>query len=418
MVNKLKNQTARVHWHIGQALLPEHFYAQESGLREELNLRFRMNPAPFWGLGSLKWDSFQILEGIISIQEMTLVMPSGVLIDIPGNTGSVSFNLNTAGSSRAEVYLHLQGGFDISRDDGMSAMNEDSVERVVQKVKLSTIPYSDTAVQSFKLCEFEKSVEGVWSPVASYVPPMVRVGTSPFTDGILKRLESISVTFRQSLVDEIHENYLSGESVQAAKQCLRGLYSFTSFLANIRGEITCHPYELFQALHGLYLDICVLRECEPIALELRYQHEKLGEGLTQLTELVEEQINLSRSDASYQAFEMNEGMWTCELPEDCKTARQVYWLIQKPKVGSDIDLSAIKLASESRLSLVHQRALRGVPFRPMTNPPFHHNFSSSVEFLVLSPGEEWDHAVREGKLSYFNREEYKNLRSFLYWRND
>ena len=196
MVNKLKNQTARVHWHIGQALLPEHFYAQESGLREELNLRFRMNPAPFWGLGSLKWDSFQILEGIISIQEMTLVMPSGVLIDIPGNTGSVSFNLNTAGSSRAEVYLHLQGGFDISRDDGMSAMNEDSVERVVQKVKLSTIPYSDTAVQSFKLCEFEKSVEGVWSPVASYVPPMVRVGTSPFTDGILKRLESISVTFR------------------------------------------------------------------------------------------------------------------------------------------------------------------------------------------------------------------------------
>ncbi|MEE2902062.1 MAG: type VI secretion system baseplate subunit TssK [Myxococcota bacterium] len=415
-MNKFKNQTARVHWHIGQALLPEHFYAQESGLREELNLRLQMSPLPSWGLGGLKWDSFQILEGIISIKELTLVLPSGVLIDIPGNTKPASFNLNTSGATRAEVFLHLQGGYDIAKEGGVDS--DETVERVVQKIKLSTVPYSDTAVQTFKLCEFEKSVEGIWSPVENFIPPLVRVDTTPFTDGILQRLQSLALAFQQSLVSEIQQNYLSGESVQAAKQCLRGVYGFIAFLANIRSEIKCHPYNLFRAVHDFYLDVCLLRQCEPLALTQKYEHENFGPCLEQLVELVEEQINLAKTETPYQEFEMSEGMWTCELPEECKTARQVYWLIQKPRVGADIDLSTIKLAGESRLPLVHQRALRGVPFRRLSHAPFHHNFSSTVEFVLLSPGEEWDHAVREGKLSYFNRDEYKNLKTFLYWRND
>jgi type VI secretion system protein ImpJ len=415
VANSVKNQTARVHWHIGQALLPEHFYAQESGLREELNLRFRMGGAPFWGLGSLKWDSFQILEGIVSIQEMTLILPTGVLIDIPGNTAPLSFNLNSAGSTRTPLYVHLQGGFDLSSD---ASSSDDPVERVVQKIRLSTVAYSDTAVQTFKLCEFEKSVDGIWAPRGTYLPPMLQVGNSPFMEPYLKRMRSISVTFQQALTSEIHENYLAGENVQAAKQCLRGLFGFKALLSNLQGEIRCHPYELFKALHAFYLDICILRECEPVALELAYQHEKIGDGLEQLIQLIEEQINLSRSDAAYQSFEMHEGMWACALPDECKTARQVYWLIQKPRVGMELDYSSIKLASEARVGLVHQRALRGVPFSQMANPPFHHNFSSTVEFLVLSPGEEWDHAVREGKLAYYDRDAFKDVRSFLYWRND
>ena len=33
-MKKLAHQTARVHWHMGQALLPEHFYAQESSAKQ------------------------------------------------------------------------------------------------------------------------------------------------------------------------------------------------------------------------------------------------------------------------------------------------------------------------------------------------------------------------------------------------
>jgi len=45
-VKKVIHQTSRVHWHMGQALLPEHFYAQEQALREEVSLRLRMSPVP------------------------------------------------------------------------------------------------------------------------------------------------------------------------------------------------------------------------------------------------------------------------------------------------------------------------------------------------------------------------------------
>ena len=75
---------------MGQALLPEHFYAQEESLRGEAGIRFRMRSAPSWGLASLTWDEFQLLKGIISVQELTLVLPSGALVDIPGSHIAVS----------------------------------------------------------------------------------------------------------------------------------------------------------------------------------------------------------------------------------------------------------------------------------------------------------------------------------------
>ena len=66
----VKNQTARVHWRMGQALLPEHFYAQESSLREEALVRARLSPLPFFGVGALKWDAFQLVRGIVSLEEL------------------------------------------------------------------------------------------------------------------------------------------------------------------------------------------------------------------------------------------------------------------------------------------------------------------------------------------------------------
>lgn len=60
-MTKIPYQTSRVRWRMGQALLPEHFLAQEQALREEVNLRFGLSSVPCWGLGALRWDTFQFL---------------------------------------------------------------------------------------------------------------------------------------------------------------------------------------------------------------------------------------------------------------------------------------------------------------------------------------------------------------------
>jgi len=87
---------------MGQALLPEHFYAQEQSIREEVALHFRMQAAPCWGLGTLQWDTFQLLKGIVSIDEMTLFLQSGALVDIPGNTAPAFLKREDKNESRRE----------------------------------------------------------------------------------------------------------------------------------------------------------------------------------------------------------------------------------------------------------------------------------------------------------------------------
>ena len=377
-----------------------------------------MGALPAWGVGALQWDTFQILEGVVSLKTLTLVLPSGTIVDIPGNTAPVAFNLHSTGASKASVYLHLESSYDVTSTDGPSEFGEESIERIVQKVTLSTAPYSDTALQSFKLMEFDKDVTGVWSLSNQYIPPLLRIGSSPFFQVNLERMSTIAATFHEILVAEIQQNYLAGESQLAAKQCLRALYVFTNEIANLKKEVKYHPYQVFRLLCDFYIEVCVYRDTRPRDLERVYEHENLGPCFGQLLDHLEEQVQLTKTATPYTAFAPSEGMQVCKLVEGAKRAKDIYWLVQKPKVAEKVDLSGVKLAAPARVEAVQKRALRGIPFVRIENPPFHHNFSTEVEFYAITPGEEWDHAVREGAVAFFDRGEFQDVRFFIYWRND
>lgn len=414
----VKNQTARVHWRMGQALLPEHFFAQESSLREEGLLRARMGALPTWGVGALKWDAFQLVRGILSVEELKLFLPSGTLVDIPGNTAPAPFNLNTTGQTRTPLYLHLLQEIDVAVAESPDGSQDSALERIVQRMAFSSQPYSDDATQSFKLAELEKAADGTWSLVPDYLPPALRVTGSPFFEPTLKRARALSDLLHQVLVDEIRDNYLAGQTLAAAKGALKALYAFKGFLANLGADFQPHPFELLEAVRRLYLEVCMLRGTEPKELWRPYAHEGLGPLFKELFAGLESQVQLSRSSTPYVAFTRREGLQLCALPEAARKARSVYWLLQKPRVGTKLELGGVKLASETRLATVHQLALRGIAYKRIENPPFHHPFSSEVEFYSLADGEEWDHAVRDGRLAFFHRPDFEQVKAFIYWRDE
>lgn len=416
MIN-LKFQTARVHWQMGQALLPEHFYAQEHGLRQEFHQRLEMGSLPSWGVARLKWDQLQIPYGIVSLQELVLVLQSGVLIDIPGNTKPTSFNLEAAGASRVALYLHLETSYDVSVEEE-GALGEETVERIIQKVTLSSMPCLETAQQSFRLAEFCKDIEGQWFVHEPYIPPLIRSGPAPFLRPVLARMRALGTSFREVLTAEIQQNYLGGESQLAAKQCLRSLFRYLNTMANVGREIYPHPYDLFCLLRDFYLDVCVYRDCQPRELLWEYRHDNLGDTFFQLLEWAEDLIQRTRSEVPYAVFEVCDGRVVCELPEGARRAKDVYWLVQRAKTAQPVDIAGTKLAAPSRCSLVHQRALRGIPYRPIPKPPFYHSFSSEVEFYALESGLEWDYAVRERQVAFFERAELDGARFFIYWRSE
>jgi len=415
-VKTARFQTARVHWRMGQPLLPAHFQAQESALREELLVQHRLSPAPWWGVARLAWDDFQLAKGSVAVQELLVVLPGGALVDVPGNSAPPSFNLNTTGATRTPLFLHLMA--DAAVTPVASGPGGEPVERQVQRLQLGAQPFLDGAVQSFKLAELEKSAEGSWALARDYVPPLLRVTGSPFFEHTLERIRGVCAALGQVLLDEIQENYLAGESLVAARACLRGLYGLRALLANVGKELHPHPAEIFQAVHGLYLDVCILRGMEPSPVERLYAHEELGPTFHALLGQLEAPLNGGRSTTPYLPFARKEGLQVCAVPEAARKARHVYLLLQKARTAGTLDVTGLKLASESRVPLVHQLALRGVPYRRIERPPFHHPFTSEVEFFVLSEGEEWDHVVREGTLAFFHRPDMDDARAFLYWRTE
>jgi type VI secretion system protein ImpJ len=402
---------------MGQALLPEHFYAQEQGIREEIALRARMTGWPAWGLASLRWDSFQLLKGIVSLEEMTLFLQSGAIVDIPGNTAPAFLNLNASGATSTTVYVHLQSAFDVV-SFGQGAVGEEGIERVVQRVELSSEPYAETAAQSFKLAVFEAGPDGAWSLSPSFVPPLMRVGTSPFLESAVERAKGVARAVGQLLKDEIQDNYLAAESQASAKAALRGLYAFQGLLADLEAGVHLHPYELYRALRTLYVDVCVFRGLHPAECERPYDHEAIGVSFDAVLSALEEQVDVGRQRPPYVEFARKGGLWVCELSGEARRARDFYLLVQKPQVTTKLDMSRMKLASESRIHMVHERALRGIPLTKLDSPPFFRGISANVEFFSIAPGQEWDYAIREGSVVLFDGPQLDGLKLFVYWRSE
>lgn len=416
-MKKVPHQTSRVHWQMGQALLPEHFYAQEQSVREEIGLRFRTAPVPSWGLGSLSWDTFQLQKGIVSLQEMTLFLQSGTVVDVPGNTAPAVFNLNATGGTVASLYVHLDSAYDVV-STGIGDLAEEGIERVVQRIELSAAPYTETAAQSFKLAEFAAGPDGAWSLLPSYVPPLVRMGTTPFFAAHEERAKAVVRTVRQTLLDEIQNNYLAAENQASAKAALRGLYGFLGLLADLDAGVPFAPYDFFLALRGLYIDVCIFRGISPVAAERPYDHEDIAGSFEAVLAAIEEQVQVRGQSVPYVEFTKREGMLVCELPVECRRAKDVFLLVQKPQVSTNLDLSRVKFASESRLHTVYERALKGIPLTRMDNPPFFRGISANVDFFAIAPGQEWDYAVREGKVVVFDAPQLQNTRLYLYWRSE
>ncbi len=411
-MKRVPKQTARVNWRLGQPLLPDHFLTQESVLRRELHERVGASSAPSWGLVSLRVDGFQLVRGILSVQEMLLVTEGGLLVDVPGNCGALSLNLAAAGTVSVTVYAQVFAEPNVLIGEG-----QDPVERAGVRAALSSEPFADGVVESFRLAEFTLSPEGSWMIAPSYLPPALHVTTIPHYDDVLTRLEVFSRSLLRVLEDEIHEEYLAAEAQSSASEAYREALFFSAFLTNTRGDYRPHPFELHRELQRLATQIAIFRA---VAVpELRpYLHDDPASSVLPLVERLEELLQMPRTPTAYAPFRAEGGLLVCELPKEVRRARQVYLLIQKPHVSTKLEMQRTKLAAKSRIQLIHEKALRGIPFEPLERPPFHHTFTSTVDFFTIGSGEEWDHAIRDSAVALFDEPTLDGCRLFVHWRMD
>jgi type VI secretion system protein ImpJ len=409
----------RVRWQMGQALLPDHLIAQEESVLAENRIKFGLSSLPSFGIAKLQWNDSLLRDGILSLISLTWILPSGELVDIPGNAKSQPFNMNVAGTTHVSIYIHFLMEEMQKESAAVFQMNkdEDTVERIIYTIETSSNQNHTSAFQTLKLAEFKKDGQGVWSASEDYIPPLLQVGTSPFFLNTINYLTQLLEAFHFKMEREIAAIYLSGESLFSAKQCLMAVYKLQHFFCNLKHEIHYHPYLLYEVLKMFYIDLCFYQKVTPENVELPYLHTQLRECFRKIFEPLLHQIQEMKSKSPYVPFKKEEGMFVIpKLPKEAKEAKELYFLIQKPKVTMMLSVEGVKLASKSRIAMMHQMALQGIPYKKIERPPFQHTFGAEVDFFLIVEGEEWDHALGEGTLAFYDQTYLEGVNAYLYWR--
>lgn len=410
---------ARIDWKMGQTLLPAHFFAQEEALVADTVARFGLVGVPFTGIGKLRWNDSLLNDGIVSLMNLSAVLPVGAVIMVPGNAISRSFNLNTAGTTKVTVYVHLtneRGTLPAGQAD--AAADGEPLERVIHTIALGSDQTHPNAVYTFKLADFDKSIEGVWSLSEDYVPPLVQVGTSPFLARLIERLGRAIELFQQRLREDIAASYLGGEGLMGAKTCLKAVYKIERLIANTKAQVKFHPFHLYEALKVFYAEVCVYQDVTPEEITAPYLHDDLAGCLKKITKPLFERLNVSKGKTPYLTFERKDGVFQLTpIPQEVRLAKEVFLLLQKPKVSEVVSFDGVKVASRTRLPVVHQLSLLGIPAKKIERPPFQHQFGAEVEFYKLTQGDEWDQALRESNIAFFDSPAMAKVKAYLYWRS-
>ena len=413
MINKL----ARVRWEMGQTLLPEHFIAQEEAILSDTILRSRMCGLPLYGISALKWDGSLLSEGVFSIQAITLVMHSGLLLDVPRNAVVSPYNLNVSGGVSVPVYCHAVRKEAPSGTEGNwdTELNDEDVPRIVYALHLSSDPDHRNSFTTIKLADFEKDPQGVWQLSEGYVPPLLQLATTPFLQARINEFEKSLDMFQYKLSQEIAASYISGETLSGAKSCMKAAYGMKRFLANLHSQIFMHPFFFYEALQELYTEICFYRDMTPDHSASSYDHDQLYDISENIGDVIE-QMRFVSIQQPYLPFELQDGVYRVKFPEVVRSARDVYFLVQKDHASSVFTFENIKLSAFLRLPLIHKLALQGVSMTRISRPPFQQPFGPEVDFYRIAEGEEWDRVLKELVLAFYDNPTVDDLKFFLYWR--
>ena len=412
------HKIAPVKWYMGQTLLPDHFTSNHDALQQEMRLRAQIQGLPAYGFAQLSWNEPLLLDGALSIHAMTAVLPGGGIVDIPANCALADLSLMATGASRCSVYVHLFA--ETAKADRIPLYEDDPkhVQRVYGRAVLSTQEALENVIGTLKLGEFEKAADSTWSASSKYVPPLLQVGTTPFLRMLTMGLSRTLKSFRVQLEAQLRDTFFGLAKLVSIRRCLTEVYCLQSALEDLEHQVYRHPFHLYEQVRRFYFELCAFQETLPEGDPYPYVHNDLGTCFGRLQYQIEEKIRPLRSQSTHIRFLLQDNVYkVTPLPAEVAGASEVYILIQRQSLHDKVSMDGVKLSAPSRLVHIHRLALKGVPIKYLTQPNFPHSFGPDIEFYQLTTGEEWELALREGALGFYNQPMLEKAAGiFLFWR--
>jgi type VI secretion system protein ImpJ len=409
-------------WVMGQVLLPEQFLALQQTILAHIDRRAELGGLPSHGLARLRWSEELLATGAISIDGLTWVFESGLLLDVPGNTVIGNLNLADAKSDAVSLFLHVRNQTCDASDMPQYADDDPSVTRVIHQAELSLEDKHDDTRESGKLAELVRGADG-WA-LGRFSPPLLSVGRGslPFLRETLESSQRAVERIERHLAGRSIDAFLGADQLSELRRVRASAYRVLALLGDHglgddRQEVALHPYHLFAALRDFYVEISILQGAPPEPWPVRYRHTALATSFEDLRVRIDRYTGESRLVAPRLEFERKADWFvTGTFPEDLCRAVKVY-LVIKPGQRGKVSLDGVKLASPHRIEEVYTRALAGVRLVPLESASLSHTYGgdSSLYQVVTQGDMEWSKAVDERALCFRAWPELEGVRAALVW---
>lgn len=416
-------------WKSGQLLTPAHFERQEDVLLAHLAARVRLLTPRAHGIVTLDLDAAQLRTGVIVVERLVWLRQDGTLIST-GENAYLPPPLEVEGNGRTAVVLYVS----VEEELEEAADGTEGTALVPRLYRLDlealgvTSERTRRAEESCQLLEVARAQDGKELVLGEFVPPLLRVGESPFLRKQLVGLEQSIAQYNRGLLSQSHaasavqerasdvqRRYVAGQRLLALlREAGLSEKSLADAAAPVprlpRAPVRLHPYDLFRELRDYACELA----CSPGSViepeTLVYDHYNLkGCFLRVIASIV---AGAPARLASPQGLEFErEGRIFIlrHLPREVLEGRNLVLALN----GVD-DVSGLKLASPSRLARLHSALLPGLSIEEHRVEHAPVGGVGTRYFRIGCVGEEWQYVQSERSLA-FQRLAGTGLHATLLW---
>lgn len=403
----------QINWHLGQAVLPEHFtLSQRFSAQRNINLCQINSATDFYGLAELKIDEYLLEKNIFRIESFMYITLRSECIHYQRSSypKSLELNLNTVDSDTAEIVISIDEKPLIENiNDGTT-----KVQTKLPNISLVINPEEVDELNSFKILVLNKLEDGKWT-LGEFLPPILTTKNHGF-NLVVNKINNLLQTIYSYILNERSTN----SAISAVKvTLLNNISNSCNQLRYYLWQLSYTKYSpmfIFHAAQKIYLDLLQYQDITELDPALVYRHDRSLDSFQRLINAIFEKV-LHTKAIEYKTFKAIENLLSTGVIEfEALNRKKHYLVVRKPVEDYSYSLSMIKLTSPSRVEHVNKYAMVGLKLSKLDfNPLPVSSVDKYCDIYEILPSREWDYILSEQVICLLNNKDVSDLKFVYYY---
>jgi len=428
-------------------LQPHHFQQAERYMLNSFRSAMLSHSPHWFGVTELDIDKDAITNGVISVSRCSGMLPDGVTFSMPKEDPppvARSFADHLAHDQQSlDVYLALpliaEGKANVvsAAMEGSAAsrfrsrtisVGDEVLGQQRKEIEVGAanflLLFADESLDNHATVQvgrLSRNANGSVELVASFVPPLLCIGASPYLLSVLRSLLELLLAKVNSLsqgrkqVEGGFAEFSGGE--ETPFRLLQTLNTFTPLLTHFHSFPSVHPYEVFCLLTQFAGALCTFSSEVSIKNLPRYDHGNLSATFNALVKIIRTvlEADIQAGCVPIPIEQINQATFLCKVPDEKLLTVAKFFLgvsakVQEKELIVGV-LQRIKMCSRNRLDLLISSAMPGLPLRHTLHPP--QGLSTKPGFVYFGldqQGDFWTQIKTAGDIAFYFPNNYPELK--------